>query len=448
MSLYEIVESLQNAQGNLNKQAILMQHKDNPLLKEYMRVVNSPAINMYQRKITECGQDLGSQYEFTEDTLSGLVYHLAERQITGKQAEKWLSELTAAANEEGKELIKYVIDRSIGASVGDTLVLKTWPYLYFVPSYMRCSLLNDKTRKHFPDGKLFITQLKADGLYCSLYTNGEGYTRQGSKFPSWLVGALLRGADYSRANPQVLLGEVLVSNRFSGDVLSRQEGNGLINSALKGADPSDFVEYDFCIECWDMLSVEDFEAGSCSKPYNERLKELTSRVEWEFENAMVIPTYYVKSLEEAYAINNGFLLEGLEGSVVKTMNHSWKSGTSPHTVKLKVSFEIDLEITGVAEGSGKAAGMAGALQLKSSCGNLVTDVGTGMPDALRKSLWKNKEELIGTIVAVKANDIISKRDRDTKSLFLPVFLECRVDKTEADSLEQCEKILSAAKGLK
>lgn len=446
MKLYDIVKSLQNAQGNLNKQAILMQHKDDKLFKEYMRAVYDPAINYYQKKIPKVSK-IGV-CDFGDLDVKEMIASYASRQYTGNTAVSLLENHLGTLNEQGQELMCLLINRSIGASVGDTMVLKTWPDLYFVPSYMRCSLLNDKTRKHFPDGKLFITQLKADGLYCSLYTNGEGYTRQGSKFPSWLVGTLLRGADYSRANPQVLLGEVLVSNRFSGDVLSRQEGNGLINSALKGADPSDFAEYDFCIECWDMLSVEDFEAGSCSKPYNERLKELTSRVEWEFENAMVIPTYYVKSLEEAYAINNGFLLEGLEGSVVKTMNHSWKSGTSPHTVKLKVSFEIDLEITGVAEGSGKAAGMAGALQLKSSCGNLVTDVGTGMPDALRKSLWKNKEELIGTIVAVKANDIISKRGSETKSLFLPVFLENRLDKTEADSLEQCEKILAAAKGLK
>lgn len=446
MSLYEIVKSLQNAQGSLSKQAILMQHKEDKLFKEYMRATYDPSINYWQKKIPkyESVKNIGT---LDEHLIKWFLDEIAGRKVTGAFAIKCLKETLQNCDTEGQELIKLMIDRSIGASVGDTMVLTTWPDLYFVPPYMRCSLLNDKIRKHFPDGKLFITQLKADGLYCSLYTNGEGYTRQGSKFPSWLVGALLRGADYSRANPQVLLGEVLVSNRFSGDVLSRQEGNGLINSALKGADPSDFVEYDFCIECWDMLSVEDFEAGSCSKPYNERLKELTSRVEWEFENVMVIPTYYVKSLEEAYTLNNGFLLEGLEGSVIKTLTHTWGNRTSPHTVKLKVSFEIDLEITGIAEGSGKASGMAGALQLRSSCGKLATDVGTGMPDALRKSLWKNKEELIGTIVAVKANDIISKRGSETKSLFLPVLVELRQDKTEADSLEQCEKILSATKGL-
>lgn len=445
MSLYEIVKSLQNAQGNLNKQAILMHHKDNELFKEYMCAVYDPSVNFWIKKLPKVSS--ANLATVDEEFIQWILQRIAGREITGNQAISTLKQCVASMDEEGQELVTLMLNRSIGASVGDSMVLKTWPDLYFVPSYMRCSLLNDKTRKHFPDGKLFITQLKADGLYCSLYTNGEGYTRQGSKFPSWLVGTLLRGADYSRANPQVLLGEVLVSNRFSGDVLSRQEGNGLINSALKGADPSDFAEYDFCIECWDMLSVEDFEAGSCIKPYNERLKELTSRVEWEFENAMVIPTYYVKSLEEAYALNNGFLLEGLEGSVIKTLTHTWGNRTSPHTVKLKVSFEIDLEITGIAEGSGKASGMAGALQLRSSCGKLLTDVGTGMSDSMRKSVWERKEELIGTIVAVKANDIISKRGSDTKSLFLPVLVELRQDKTVADSLEDCEKILSATKGL-
>ena len=39
MKLYDIVKSLQEAQGNLNKQSILMQYKENELFKEYMRAV-------------------------------------------------------------------------------------------------------------------------------------------------------------------------------------------------------------------------------------------------------------------------------------------------------------------------------------------------------------------------------------------------------------------------
>jgi ATP-dependent DNA ligase len=117
-------------------------------------------------------------------------------------------------------------------------------------------------------------------------------------------------------------------------------------------------------------------------------------------------------------------------------------------VKLKIEFEIDLQITGIVEGSGKATGMMGALQLSSSCGKLVTDVGTGFSDILRQYFWMNRDALIGQIVTVKANDIISKRDRDTKSLFLPVWIEERQDKTVADSWEQCEAILASAKGLK
>lgn len=130
MSLYEIIKALQNAQGNIAKQAILNEHKDNALFKEYMRVTYDPSINFWQKKITK-HKDNELNYEFGLSHIEGMLYHLAERNITGRQAERWLADLYAAGNNECKELIKLMIDRSIGASVGDTMVLKTWPDLYF-----------------------------------------------------------------------------------------------------------------------------------------------------------------------------------------------------------------------------------------------------------------------------------------------------------------------------
>ena len=70
---------------------------------------------------------------------------------------------------------------------------------------------------------------------------------------------------------------------------------------------------------------------------------------------------------------------------------------------------------------------------------------TGFTDAQRMELWEQRHSLRGKIVTVKANDLLSKEGSDKMSLFLPVHLEIRNDKDEADSLERIEQIFQAIK---
>lgn len=451
MSLYEIVKSLQNAQGNLSKQAILMQHKDDKLFKEYMRAVYDPAINYWQRKVPPLKTVVCSpSSEFGAEHIEMLIGYLAERKDTGDKAKATLGFIHHSLNGQGKELVELIINRSIGASIGDTMVLKTWPDLYFTVPYQRCSLLDAKAKEKFSKLERFACQEKADGSFLYLMKEedkaAQAITRAGSRYPKEFAERLAEGIP----DGFVLIGELLVftNPQYDGkmDVLNRQTANGMLNSILKGGDvDSNFVYKMFA---WDLVTVKEFYAGRSSLIYRgrwEQLKSITAKN--TIPNVEHIETTWVTSLEEAYKIYSEYTANGLEGAVIKTEDFIWKDGTSKDCVKMKVEFEIDLEITGVVEGSGKATGMMGALQLKSSCDKLVTDVGTGFCDSARKQFWQSKDDLIGMIVAVKANDIISKRGSDTKSLFLPVFLECRVDKKIADSLEDCEKILSAAKGL-
>ena len=116
-------------------------------------------------------------------------------------------------------------------------------------------------------------------------------------------------------------------------------------------------------------------------------------------------------------------------------------------LKLKLSVDIDLIWYDSVEGSGKAAGMLGAMRLKSSCGGLMVDCGTGYSDAIRKKLWEEREALHGSVVSVTANDVLTKEGSNTLSLFLPVFQEVRTDKTQADSVERIHAMFSAAKSV-
>lgn len=448
MTLYRIIKALQTASGSNAKQAILEQNKDNELLKAYLKAVMDPSISYYQKAVPKHGAPSGRQTAFDMLDILHAVETFAKRMVTGDLAkrtmQKWLEDQNSV---EDQELCTMLIARSIGSSIGDTMILKTWPSLYLVPAYMRCSLANEKTLKPFNTGETFTCQKKADGQYCSLYVKEhKAYTRAGNSYPLWLVEKLLLGAGNKDNN--VLLGEVLVRPTGSDTELPRQVANGLINSALKGADEDDFKQYVFFMECWDMLPKGDFEAGHCKTQYKKRFEDMKNVVEWDLLNVRVIPTYFVNTLDEAYAINNRHLLEGFEGSVIKTLSHEWKNHTSPFNVKLKVAFEIDLEIIGMKEGTGKAKNMLGALTVQSSDGLLQCDVGTGFSDLTRQQFWDGRDELYGMIVSIKANDILANRANKNMSLFLPVFVEVRVDKKIADSYDECLAQLDSAKGLK
>jgi hypothetical protein len=73
--------------------------------------------------------------------------------------------------------------------------------------------------------------------------------------------------------------------------------------------------------------------------------------------------------------------------------------------------------------------MLGAIKCESSDGVIKVSVGSGFTDAQRKSLGK---EIIGKVAAVKYNMRISNRGGE-ESLFLPIVLEIRFDKEEADA---------------
>jgi ATP-dependent DNA ligase len=95
-----------------------------------------------------------------------------------------------------------------------------------------------------------------------------------------------------------------------------------------------------------------------------------------------------------------------------------------------VSWNAILKIVAVEEGSGKAAGMLGAIVCESADGIVKVNVGSGFSDAQRKQYWK--EDLVDKIVAVKYNARIKNKTGE-ESLFLPVFIELRDDKDVADN---------------
>ena len=90
-SLYSIIQQAKSATGSKEKTAVLMQHKDNELLKNYLKAVNDPSLSYYIA-YSPLVLIVGS-HELDQRIIDSVISTLAHRRLTGNAAREWLSSL-------------------------------------------------------------------------------------------------------------------------------------------------------------------------------------------------------------------------------------------------------------------------------------------------------------------------------------------------------------------
>jgi len=441
--LLDIIREVNSAAGSKAKGEVIKRNADNELLKQFLKAAKDPKLTYY---IAKCPTPTTTgTHDFDGAVVEGLINALVKRKKTGNAAREWLQNLVNAVTPSGQELIKMIIEHDVGNGIGDSMILKAFPDLYFIPPYMRCSLIDADIEKKFNDEIDFYVQTKMDGSYITPVVHEDGrteaFTRQGSQYPEWMVENITKGIPAGH----VVMGEMLVY--IDGKMLDRKTGNGIINSILSGEEIGIFNmdRYEFKMTAWDVLTCKEFFIDKESKTdYQDRLSFLEEVIIPSTPNIQLVDTWTVDSMEVANEIYSRHLADGKEGCIAKLKKGKWKNNTSTETVKMKLTFEFEMRVESLYEGTGKAAGMMGGASLKSKCGKLVSNIGSGFTDKQRAELWALRDTIAGEIWTIKANDIISNKTDNILSLNLPIFIERRFDKTEADTLEQIQAQKNAA----
>lgn len=434
MTLHEIIKALQETQGSNAKRAILEDNKENEDLRDYLKAVYDPSLNYFITEKTYpevVGYSDG--HDFTVNHIGEFIYQLSDRNKTGNAAKDWLKSVLRYFNNEQQYLIKLMLLKDIKAGISVSTINKVWPKLIFEQAYQRCSLPKDVKLNEWPWEKGIYSQVKMDGMYAAV-SGTQVITRNGSVFPYDLLPEQFK-IEMSKYIPEdtELNGELIVK-RGGGEILSRKEGNGLLNSLLQGTSLPE--NYSLHYVAWDWQDDETV--------YSKRLSILDDLL-GDGDFFSVVECRKVYSYEEAVQHFQAMLSQGQEGTVLKHPDGLWKDGTSKHQVKFKIEADVDLICTGIIEGTGKYEGMLGALQLQSACGRLKVDCGTGFTDKQRKELFECPP--VGKVVEIKANDLLTKEGSDILSLFLPVFKCVRIDKDVADDVERIKSIFDSAKGI-
>lgn len=212
-----------------------------------------------------------------------------------------------------------------------------------------------------------------------------------------------------------------------GKPLTRKAGNGILHKAVVGTiSPEEIVR--IRITLWDIIQIVSWENGHDPTPYHARLSELKAIPKSDLHT--MVDTVEVENLDHAENVFKQKLDAGEEGIILKNLDHPWENKRSTQIVKMKEILEIDLLVVGWAEGTGKYVGMMGALQCENKNKTIKVDVGTGFLDEHRKQF--TEEFSVGKVITIQYNAVIDRKDKDVKSLFLPVFVEFRPDKEESD----------------
>ena len=418
----QILHQLEAASGRLEKEAILKAHATDQTFKEVCRLTLDPLTNFYIKKLPAAGPKPTGDTWSLDKALKSIEGWLATRKMRGKSATTHLERLFACVSDDDQEVLRRVLGRNLKCGVSEATVEKIWPDLKLSYPCMLVSPLTEKTKVKFP----CIVQTKMDGMRFNAHvTNGDVVFRSRAGKDLAFEGLPIE-ADFQKLPEGVYDGELLVANS------DRKTGNGILTKFQKGTGTV-VVGRDIHAKVWDVIPVTDFAKGSCSIGYFERFLILSGTLKAARPKAIILVQTWlaVSNMEEAQTIYKEQLAHGEEGVILKDPKGPWEDKRVKHQVKMKAELEADLRVTGFLPGAGKFEGKIGSLLVESADGKVKTAVGTGLNDEERS--WDPKE-FIGKIVAVKYNALIDDKKTGLKSLFLPVFVEIRDDKTVADTL--------------
>ena len=446
-SPYEILEELNVTNSRLDKLATLEKYKDHELFKKVCFATYDGFTSYYIKQIPE---RVGGTAAFAKDVWDfafGTLEMLSSREVTGHEAKFLVQHTLNAMTEEDAAVFAKILERDLGANVTGSSMNKVWGK-DFIKKYP-CMLCQPHSEKNLEKIKFpAVLQLKEDGMRCNLHV-AEGAVDARTRSGHLLNLNNAFDALLERMSNEVLDGELRILTEDRKGYLPRKESNGILRRAnIETGGKGLPVEYTdrIVLIAWDIIPKDIFDNGETfNTPYVQRFHKVQDVVA-ELDQVVPSQTHNIDSMKDANRLFAKFLQAGEEGAIIKNVDSPWIDGRSKEQVKMKLAVEFEMMVTGINEGTGRAAGTLGAFTLSSSCGAIVCNSGSGLNDETRVEYFT--EDMIGNIVTISGNEIMTKKGEDLKSIFIPVFIEVRDDKSTANSLAEIEELFEEAKKVK
>ena len=438
--VWDVVNALQNEPSTNNRLAILKYSRDDQdVLAFFKACLNDRKYGVKQ--IPE--HSLGDGVEMKE--MLSLLDDLGERKLTGNKAKAAVKDILDRCTKNDAEVFTRMLTKFPNCGVEATLCRRVWPE-DFKKAVHLCKAMPFSAKNMAEIQWPAISQTKMDGARCLAFIEDEKASFLSSSGKEFLnLDALSQDVSEAISDGWIVDGELLVVDE-SGSIMSRKEGNGILNKSLHGTiKENEASRVRFVV--WDIIPMSDYDRGRGAVPYWKTI-QMMQKAFSTCRMTSVVETREVASRDEAFIHFQQMLNRGEEGTILKNRDMVWEGKRSKNCVKFKIIIENTLKVVDMVEGTGKYRGMLGCAICETSDGLLRVGVGSGFSDDERHALWDAKEDLLehGLFLEVKSNGLIATEEKEW-SLFLPRCSEIRLDKTEADDFPTVEALSTGAEML-
>lgn len=414
---FKVFEDLEQTKSGNRKMAILKEQINNEILKSLFLICFNPF------KLLQIKKDLRNkkeEFDLNKQLFNvsfknylnflNLTDRLSKRVITGNKSRLALIEFLQNCNALEQKWYMRIIQKDLKAGVSEVTINKVWKKL--IPEFKI-----QKADKF--DGKFF----KRTGLEPKL----DGFRCLAHKYPDLIV--LLTSNGHQMNGFEEIERELKLfpdGYIYDGEITSNNF-NAMSSSAFKHAKGKraflnifDIIPIsDFYEECY--LAPAEVRRTLLETIYNDIIKTENLR----FISLVPQKSYTDITMEQLEEEYKAVLDQGFEGIMIKDLSKPYVCKRGKHWLKLKPVDTFDIEIVDVQEGEGRLKNSLGAL-VCSFNGNTV-NVGSGFSDELRKELWNKRNQLVGKIIEVKAQEITTNKSGEN-SLRFPIFKRMREDK--------------------
>ena len=188
---------------------------------------------------------------------------------------------------------------------------------------------------------------------------------------------------------------------------------------------------DAVLHLFDMCPLADFQKGFWDVA-QERRSLLVKH--WVEENQKVLKHVQALDWEDVdlstsagqnrfVELNKAAVDGGYEGVMIKDTDAPYECKRTHAWLKAKPFIEVTLKVVAVEEGTGRNEGRLGAIIVEGEDDgyNYHLNCGSGFTDSQRDQFWTDRDNLIGSLVEIRADAKTQSQDSETYSLRFPRF---------------------------
>lgn len=407
MNPWQIIQKLETNNSRLFKEEVVLAFINNKEFEKGLKLALDPLITFGVRQIPMSNTD-GPGMSW--DQFEAIANKLITRSITGNAAKEIINFMISISTiEEWNDWYRRILLKDLKCGVSEKTVNKIQKGT--IPMF-GCMLARDGAKEEKRLVGEVLIENKYDGVRCiAIVQNNSAtlYSRNGKVFPNFphIEKALSKEA----FNNTVFDGEIM-SNNFQA----------LMKQVYRKTDVDTSDAY---LALFDVLDLQDYNKGSTTLNTLQRKEILDNmvfddciqEVEWTRCNLDTEGGQKIFKQMNKEAIENGY-----EGLMVKPIEAVYECKRSPSWLKIKPIIEVTLMVEYIEEGQGKFIGTTGALVCEGVDDgvHIKVNVGSGLTDELRDSIWANQEDVLHQLVEIRA-DAITQAENGEYSLRFPRF---------------------------